>query len=662
MNRASPSLPASLIPVWSFISRLGLCASLIGLSALPFASSLAGAALATLLALPLAVLATLFVAACARSPVVALGQRRGFARFTCIAVAGSLVFALGAYVANVGLVDDPLQTATLIACAFAGVAGVVAMLIAHWALRRSRLGQAMDTLAAERVVGPVALGAGLGLIVLDSSFLSEGYLAFHLALLGLATTCLAICAAIFVSNARGRRVASWIALAVVGASAVAIGVSPAQSTYARVANDATLARRLLFLARRALDRDGDGFAAALGGGDCDDHDAKAFPLSSKGRDCLQWVGGRPALARRISPSAMATSASIGPRVILLVTVDALRCDPLRSPDLARLPTLCPKLEQLAGEGRQRRPAHTTYPSTAHATLSLHAGTFYPHGGGGEGALLAELMKSHGRTTHAVSTHSKQMPPVIAQSFDSVDRALQARTSDGSASTSPQVTERTLAWLKSNREQPVFVWAHYYDPHSPYVDPPGSHSALSPAITRYVAEVRRTESEVARLIRAAAALEPDLVALITADHGEEFAEHGNMYHGTTLYEAAVRVPMIAWPVTSRFLSERSELPASIAEVAPFLISIARGEVFASNDEAFFWVASHGKRLLGIYRDSYKLTYDEGLNLTALYNVAEDPAEAHNLAQTHQALRDQLGLRMAAYLAQPVSERQAALPGK
>ena len=34
-----------------------------------------------------------------------------------------------------------------------------------------------------------------------------------------------------------------------------------------------------------------------------------------------------------------------------------------------------------------------------------------------------------------------------------------------------------------------------------------------------------------------------VVIVTADHGEEFGEHGGRYHGTTVYEEQVRVPLV-----------------------------------------------------------------------------------------------------------------------
>jgi arylsulfatase A-like enzyme len=35
-------------------------------------------------------------------------------------------------------------------------------------------------------------------------------------------------------------------------------------------------------------------------------------------------------------------------------------------------------------------------------------------------------------------------------------------------------------------------------------------------------------------------------VVTADHGEEFHEHGGWWHGTTLYDEQIGVPLIVKP--------------------------------------------------------------------------------------------------------------------
>src|SRR5262249_41017727 len=39
------------------------------------------------------------------------------------------------------------------------------------------------------------------------------------------------------------------------------------------------------------------------------------------------------------------------------------------------------------------------------------------------------------------------------------------------------------------------------------------------------------------------LDRDTLVVVTADHGEEFLEHGGLYHGRSLYEEVIRVPLI-----------------------------------------------------------------------------------------------------------------------
>ena len=50
--------------------------------------------------------------------------------------------------------------------------------------------------------------------------------------------------------------------------------------------------------------------------------------------------------------------------------------------------------------------------------------------------------------------------------------------------------------------------------------------------------------IGRIVRAASGrARPGAVVIVTADHGEEFGEHGGRYHGTTVYEEQVRVPLV-----------------------------------------------------------------------------------------------------------------------
>lgn len=139
-------------------------------------------------------------------------------------------------------------------------------------------------------------------------------------------------------------------------------------------------------------------------------------------------------------------------------------------------------------------------------------------------------------------------------------------------TGPHVTRTILKHLAARPlDKPWFVFALYFDPHHDYVPteeyrrlfsaaPPGALPPmeawkkdtveLREAVARYDAEIRQTDDEIAALmdkLRAAGHFGDDDLLVWTADHGEEFREHGGLLHGRTYFDEAVHVPLaLRWP--------------------------------------------------------------------------------------------------------------------
>src|SRR6185436_16836154 len=64
-----------------------------------------------------------------------------------------------------------------------------------------------------------------------------------------------------------------------------------------------------------------------------------------------------------------------------------------------------------------------------------------------------------------------------------------------------------------------------------------------------------------------------IVVVTADHGEEFGEHGLFYHGHSLYRAALDVPLLmSWPghLPARTVVSR---PVSLRNLGATLIELA-----------------------------------------------------------------------------------------
>ncbi|HEU4955209.1 MAG TPA: sulfatase, partial [Gemmatimonadales bacterium] len=128
----------------------------------------------------------------------------------------------------------------------------------------------------------------------------------------------------------------------------------------------------------------------------------------------------------------------------------------------------------------------------------------------------------------------------------------------------------LGWLDDHPRAPYFAFLNFMDAHTPYTPPdsfrnryrspmprPASRYAyadrppirLTPTDMRprqdlYDGSIAYLDSEIGRLLdglERRGALENTLVVL-TADHGEEFAEHGWGGHGSSLYRLSVQVPL------------------------------------------------------------------------------------------------------------------------
>jgi arylsulfatase A-like enzyme len=102
----------------------------------------------------------------------------------------------------------------------------------------------------------------------------------------------------------------------------------------------------------------------------------------------------------------------------------------------------------------------------------------------------------------------------------------------------------------------FLYLHYMEPHDPYFADEGTSYAriseptppreAAPAMRlAYRDEVRRFDQAFGELLRALAerGLNGSTTVILTADHGEEFADHGGFYHGTTLYEEQISLPLL-----------------------------------------------------------------------------------------------------------------------
>jgi arylsulfatase A-like enzyme/uncharacterized membrane protein YbhN (UPF0104 family) len=250
------------------------------------------------------------------------------------------------------------------------------------------------------------------------------------------------------------------------------------------------------------------------------------------------------------------------------------------------------------------------------------------------------------------------------------RARRGRVAVGSAYQDAAAVNRALFDALNMRPvAPFFLFAAYMDPHDPYYPHPYDGTAYSraahPTPERAEAPLLRHlyDGEISFWDQHFGALLADLkrrglydqlTIIVTADHGEEFQEHGGFWHGTTLYDEAVRVPLlIKLPgnqlhgrVVHHFVQSIDLMPSVLKFAGlPLPPGVQGNDVFAG-DAAVFAEESHEGNVLNSLRlsragSTLKLIRanpdnPRGLRPRELYHLDRDPLEQVNMAQDEPAL--------------------------
>jgi len=186
-------------------------------------------------------------------------------------------------------------------------------------------------------------------------------------------------------------------------------------------------------------------------------------------------------------------------------------------------------------------------------------------------------------------------------------------------------------------EPLFVYAHIMEPHSPYDR--GKRKGTD--FERYVSEVAIADTQIARVARTLAQRFPTRgVLIISADHGEAFGEHGTRQHTKTLYDELLRVPLFirAPSVRPRSIPTR----VSLVDLGPTLLDlfgiatppgyagqslvpVLRGTTTTLSRP----VIAEGRLRRAIYDGNVKVIEDLRRKVVEAYDLERDPKEEVNL---------------------------------
>jgi arylsulfatase A-like enzyme/HEAT repeat protein len=229
--------------------------------------------------------------------------------------------------------------------------------------------------------------------------------------------------------------------------------------------------------------------------------------------------------------------------VLLITVDALRADHVGAYGYARKTT--PHIDALAASGVRFERAYAQAPHTSFSVASMLTGKYF--------ATLARLApgERHDPVAAVLRTYGWKTAAFYPPAVFFVDAHKLRAYADTHFDfeyvkfeyiDAERRVDQVLTYYRTVKPQRSFVWIHFFEPHEPYVTHEGF--ALGKGdVDRYDSEIAYTDAAIGRLVTTVRAQRPGTIIVLAADHGEEFDEHGGRYHGSTLYDEQVRIPLL-----------------------------------------------------------------------------------------------------------------------
>ncbi len=281
-------------------------------------------------------------------------------------------------------------------------------------------------------------------------------------------------------------------------------------------------------------------------------------------------------AAQIFSARTSLSASARDADVLLISIEALRWDHRDA---------LPQLHRALGPQVRFTRAVSPAPNTKHSIPAVLRGVPAREIPFGEEILhqgarpdapatLAIPLVDEGYRAVTVPSHFYLNPRAnLAAGFETIKADETRVFRDGSGKPTSFVLFRALVpkalEVAASTQEPLLLWLHVMDTHAPYPYPAGrgpitkagqrrALDALDEPLTRFLAAFRRARGD------------RSLVVVIFGDHGEEFSEHGGLYHGRTVFAEQVRVLFTL--AYSGLPSKTIDSPVSTAAIATTLLDL------------------------------------------------------------------------------------------
>ncbi|MEE9391578.1 MAG: sulfatase-like hydrolase/transferase [Planctomycetota bacterium] len=345
--------------------------------------------------------------------------------------------------------------------------------------------------------------------------------------------------------------------------------------------------------------------------------------------------------------------------LLWIAIDTLRAD--RCGFLGYDRPTTPNLDRLAAESFVFERAYVAYPtsnfsySSVLTSLPARLTPAYAKFRGldwefGDTSSLAGLLSARGWKTHGVTAFDKgtaEDPKWFGTLRDGFD--VYNPDQKTAKSWAPDVNKSVKKIFERVGDKPWFVWLHYMEPHSPYVPHKGFSFGDTPQ-GYYDGEVAYCDAkaqEVIDMVAARGELDRTVIVMFS-DHGEEFNEHGKLYHNSSTYEEQIRVPLLVRiprlkgrrikeavnlmdlvPTLTRLMGVEDDQVRFGRSLLPSMTRVAQQPGFSYSEVFFFRNNEHSADQRAVILDDDKIIHRPYQDISEVYDLANDPQELVSL---------------------------------
>lgn len=265
-----------------------------------------------------------------------------------------------------------------------------------------------------------------------------------------------------------------------------------------------------------------------------------------------------------------------------------------------------------------------------------------------------------------------------------------------------INKKAIAWLENQKENNFFAWIHYMDVHFPYKPLKNfqlyfrsksinnlemsnlnykmthrpeqiSEDEFGDLIDLYDGGIRYVDNAIELLMKELEKMNllKDTLIIITADHGDEFRDHGGFVHNAKLYDELIRVPLIIYNSAYRHIE--IDEPVSLLDVSPTILDICGIPVHQSFQGKSLVPVIQGERVSsGVISESigkgkikisyrtknWKYIFDDVTGKHELYNLNEDRKEKNNLCDKEKEKAKEFKLKIEGHISE--QEKMLRIP--